>query len=66
MVQGPLQPCCDTDPRDNGLSIIENSKIKVLYKALHTIFQEFKKKLIFKNFSRKPSIFKYLSSRCES
>ena len=47
------------------LSLTENSKIKVLFKALEWFYSTFQGKLIFKDFSRKPSIFNYFASMCQ-
>ena len=47
------------------LSPTENSRIQGLFKALSHMPIHFKADLIFKDFSRKPSKFKYFSSLCK-
>ena len=47
------------------LSPTENSRIQRLFKALSDFPVLFKADLIFKDFLRKPSKFKYFSSLCE-
>ena len=47
------------------ISLAENSRIQGQFKALGDFPVLFKADLIFKDFSRKPSKFKYFSSLCE-
>ena len=48
------------------LSSTENGRLQGLFKALSDFPVLFKAELIFKDFSRMPSKFKYFSSLCES
>ena len=57
--------CCDLDLLSTVLSLTENRRIQGLSRPLSDFPVLFKADLIFKDFSRKPSKFKYFSSLCK-
>ena len=55
----------DYSRTSKSLSVFENSRIQGLFKAFEWFSSTFQGRFNFKDFSRKPSKFKYFSSLCE-